>query len=103
MVKALVGLAKEPKAVGEVFNVGNDQELSIRALAERIRRLANSSAEIVTIPYEEAYEPGFEDMFRRVPDLQKVKALLNWRPEVGTDALLTRIIEHSREHVGVLE
>ena len=103
VVKALVGLAKEPKAVGGIFNVGSDEEISIGALAERIKTLTNSSAEIVTIPYEEAYEPGFEDMLRRVPDLRKVKALLNWRPEVGTDELLTRIIEHSREHVGLLE
>ena len=103
VVEALVGLAKEPKAVGEVFNVGNDEEISIGALAEKVKRLTSSSAEIVTIPYEEAYEPGFEDMFRRVPDLRKVKALLNWRPEVGTDELLTRVIEHSRKHVGVLE
>ena len=67
VVEALVGLAKEPKAVGEVFNIGSDEEISIGALAARIKRLTNSSAEIVKIPYEEAYEPGFEDMFPRFP------------------------------------
>jgi len=102
VVQALIGLAKEPKAVGDVFNVGNDEEISIEELAEKVKRLTNSSAEIVKIPYEEAYEAGFEDMFRRVPDLRKVKALLNWSPKVGTDELLTRIIEHAREHADAL-
>jgi len=98
VVQALIGLAKEPKAVGEVFNVGNDEEISIERLAEKIKLLSNSQAEIVKIPYHEAYEPGFEDMFRRVPDLRKVKALLNWRPVVGTEELLTKVIEYAREH-----
>ena len=98
VVQALIGLAKEPKAVGEVFNIGNDEEISIERLAEKIKLLSNSQAEIVKIPYHEAYAPGFEDMFRRVPDLRKVKALLNWRPVVGTDELLTKVIKHTREH-----
>ena len=97
VVKALIGLAKEPRAVGDVFNVGNEEEISIWALAEKIKRLTDSSAEIIKIPYEEAYEPGFEDMFRRVPDLQKVKALLNWSPRVGTDELLGKVIAYARE------
>ena len=98
VVQALIGLAKEPKAVGEVFNIGNDEEISIERLAEKIKSLSNSQAEIVKIPYREAYEPGFEDMFRRVPDLRKVKALLNWKPVVGTDELLAKVIEHTREY-----
>ena len=97
VVQALVGLAKEPQAVGDVFNVGNDEEISIWALAEKIKRLTDSSAKIVKIPYEEAYEPGFEDMFRRVPDLRKVKALLNWKPRVGTDELLGKVIKYARD------
>ena len=97
VVQALIGLATDPRAVGEVFNVGNDEEISIETLAKKIKSLTNSQAEIVKIPYHEAYEPGFEDMFRRVPDIRKVKELLNWRPEVGTDELLTKIIEYTRQ------
>lgn len=97
VVQALIGLATDPRAVGEVFNVGNDEEISIETLAKKIKLLTNSQAEIVKIPYREAYEPGFEDMFRRVPDIRKVKELLNWRPEVGTDELLTKIIEYTRQ------
>ena len=97
VVQALIGLATDPRAVGEVFNVGNDEEISIETLAKKIKLLTNSQAEIVKIPYHEAYEPGFEDMFRRVPDIRKVKELLNWRPEVGTDELLTKIIEYTRQ------
>ena len=97
VVKALVRLAKEPKAVGEVFNIGNDKEISIAMLAEKVKSLTNSSAKIVKIPYEKAYEPGFEDMLRRVPDLRKIKALLNWTPLVDIDDLLKMVIEHIRE------
>ena len=74
VVRALVGLMTEPTAVGEVFNVGNDREISIRELAETVKRLTGSRSEITTTPYAEAYEAGFEDMPRRVPDLRKIKA-----------------------------
>ena len=97
VVQALVGLAKEPKAVGEVFNIGNDEEISIGKLAQRIKTLTNSRADIVKIPYGDAYEAGFEDMFRRVPDLRKIKSLLDWRPRLDTDELLGRVIEYARE------
>jgi len=69
VVGALLRLMDEPRAVGEVFNVGNSQEISIMALAERVRALTASGSPIVTIPYDQAYESGFEDMPRRVPDL----------------------------------
>ena len=69
VVGALLRLMDEPRAVGEVFNVGNSQEISIMALAERVRALTSSGSPIVTIPYDQAYESGFEDMPRRVPDL----------------------------------
>ena len=73
------------------------------ALAEKVKKLTNSQAEIVKIPYEQAYEPGFEDMFRRVPDLRKVKSLLNWRPQVGTDELLGKVIKYARDQPNHLE
>ena len=96
VVRALIGLMNEPRAVGEVFNIGNDQEISIRNLAEAVRRLTQSSSDIITVPYEEAYEAGFEDMSRRVPDLQKIKTLLDWSPNADLEEILERIIEHAR-------
>ena len=100
VVRGLVGLMSEPRAVGEVFNVGNDQEISISALAATVKRLTHSPSEIVTIPYEEAYEAGFEDMARRVPDLGKIKTLLNWRPELNLNEILGRIVEHTQRQQG---
>ena len=96
VVRALVGLMNEARAVGEVFNVGNDQEISIRDLAETVKRLTQSPSDIVTVPYEEAYEAGFEDMARRVPDLRKIKTLLGWSPRADLEETLERIIEHTR-------
>ena len=98
VVRALVRLVHEPKATGDIFNVGNDEEVSIRTLAETIKTMTESSSDIVTIPYDEAYETGFEDMPRRVPDLHKIEALLGWRPQLPLHETLTRIIEHARQH-----
>jgi UDP-glucose 4-epimerase len=94
VVDALVKLVQHPKAVGRVFNVGNGYEISIRALAERVKALAKSSSEIVTIPYDEAYEAGFEDMPRRVPDTSRVHELIGYEPKVQLDEILERVIEH---------
>lgn len=96
VVRALVGLMNEPHAVGEVFNVGNDREISIRDLAKAVKRITQSPSEIVTVPYEQAYEAGFEDMPRRVPDLQKVKTLLDWSPNVDLEEILQRIVSNMR-------
>ena len=74
-------LVHEPRAIGEVFNIGNDQEISIMALAEKVRALTGSRSTIVTIPYDQAYEAGFEDMPRRVPDLRKIQALVGYAPK----------------------
>ena len=101
VVGAMIGLVNEPRAVGDVFNIGNDEEVSIRRLAEMVRKAAGSSSEIVTVPYEEAYEAGFEDMPRRVPDLRKVHDLLGWRPRVGLSEILTRVVEHMRDAAAV--
>ena len=97
VVRALVGLIEEPRAVGEVFNIGNDQEISIRDLAETVKRLAGSQSEIVTIPYAEAYEAGFEDMPRRVPDLRKIKGLLGWQPTVQLEEILLGVLGHTEQ------
>jgi UDP-glucose 4-epimerase len=96
VVGAVVRLVHEPRAVGEVFNVGNDQEISILALAERVRELTGGTSTIVAIPYDQAYESGFEDMPRRVPDLTKVNALIGYKPRFSLDDILTQVIEYFR-------
>src|SRR5262249_5589635 len=80
VVGVLVRLVGLPEAAGQVFNVGNAQEISIRALAERVRDLTGSKSPIKTIPYSEAYTAGFEDMHRRVPDLAKIRHLIGYEP-----------------------
>jgi UDP-glucose 4-epimerase len=94
VVEALIRLVHEPAAVGQVFNVGNGQEITIRALAEKVRDLTGGRSPIVTIPYDQAYEAGFEDMPRRVPDLRKLKALIGYEPKVGLDEILGRVIDY---------
>jgi len=98
VVRAMVALIDEPRAVGQVFNIGNGREISIGDLAERIRALTGSRSEIVRIPYDEAYEAGFEDMPRRVPDISRVQALVGYTPTVELDEILARVIEHFRTH-----
>jgi len=97
VVRAVVALIDEPRAVGQVFNIGNGHEITIGDLAERIRTLTGSQSEIVQIPYDQAYEAGFEDMPRRVPDISKIKALVGYAPTVELDEILTRVIEHFRQ------
>ncbi len=97
VASALVSLVLEPRAVGQVFNIGNTEEISIRELAERVRALTASTSSIVTIPYDEAYETGFEDMPRRVPDIAKIQALVGYAPKACLDEILTRVIEYFRE------
>jgi hypothetical protein len=83
VVGALLKLMVEPAAIGKVFNVGNTEEVTIRGLAERIKERTGSSSEIVIIPYDQAYEAGFEDMPRRVPDLTKINKAIGYVPKVG--------------------
>jgi UDP-glucose 4-epimerase len=98
VVKALVALMDHPDSVGEVYNIGSSEEVSMNALAARIKTLTNSESEIVHIPYNEAYEEGFEDMPRRVPDTSKIYALIGFRPETTLDAILKSVIAyHSGE------
>jgi len=96
VVKAMVALINEPRAVGQVFNIGNGQEITIAGLAEKIKAMTGSSSTIATIPYDQAYEAGFEDMPRRVPDIQKIRALIGYEPTVELDEILTRVIASLR-------
>ena len=98
VVRAMVALINEPRAVGQVFNLGNGREISINDLAEKVKALAGSDSPVVRIPYEQAYESGFEDMPRRVPDISKVAALIGYRPTVELDEILERVIESFRQH-----
>jgi UDP-glucose 4-epimerase len=92
VVRAMVALINEPRAVGQVFNIGNGKEISMQALAVRIKELTGSRSEIVFIPYDQAYEAGFEDMPRRVPDIAKIRALIGYEPTVELDEILTRVV-----------
>ena len=96
VVKAVVAVINEPRAVGQVFNVGNGREISIGELASRVKQIAESSSPIVTIPYDQAYEAGFEDMPRRVPDISKIRALVGYEPTVELDDILIRVIASLR-------
>jgi UDP-glucose 4-epimerase len=96
VVRALLALMVEPKAVGQVFNIGNVEEVSIRTLAERVKAATSSKSSIVTIPYEQAYDSGFEDMPRRVPDLSKIRTLVGYEPRVGLDEIIRRVVEDFR-------
>ncbi len=95
VVAALLKLSLAEEAVGQVINIGNDsQEISIMDLAKLVRKKTRSSSEIVLVPYAQAYEEGFEDMPRRVPDLTKIKKLIGYEPKIGLDGILDGIIEH---------
>ena len=96
VVNGLVKLAQEPRAVGEVFNLGNSEEISILELAQRVKAMTDSASRIVMVPYDQAYEAGFEDMPRRVPDLTKVNRLIGYVPTVDLEEILCRVIEDSR-------
>jgi UDP-glucose 4-epimerase len=97
VVEALLRLVAEPSAIGQVINLGNTQEVSIRALAERVRELAGSASPIRIVPYDQAYESGFEDMPRRVPDLSKAKAMIGYEPKQTLDDILTQVIDYFRK------
>jgi UDP-glucose 4-epimerase len=99
VVGALVAVAEHPAAVGEVYNVGNDEEVTVLELADRIRALARSRSSIAFVPYDEAYEAGFEDMLRRVPDLSKLHGLIGYRPTFDLDAILHDVIAHEAGRV----
>lgn len=95
-VEALLRLMASPEAIGEVFNVGSTQEISIRALAERVRDEAGSRSEIRLIPYGEAYAAGFEDMMRRVPDVSKLERVTGFRPSTSLEVIIRDVVADQR-------
>ena len=98
VVECLMKLVGEPNAVGQVFNIGNKEEVTILKLAEIVKSLTGSTSPIEFVPYDKAYEEGFEDMPRRVPDLTKVRNLVGYEPKVQLNEIITKVIEHFRAH-----
>jgi UDP-glucose 4-epimerase len=96
VVEALVRLTHERRAVGEVFNIGNMGEVTISDLAERVKRMTGSCSPIQYVPYDQAYETGFEDMPRRVPDITKIRDFVGYEPKVKLDDIIRSVIEHMR-------
>jgi UDP-glucose 4-epimerase len=103
VVTALADLAEVgEEAYGQVFNVGSQEEITIMQLAERVQQHLDSEAEIVTIPYSEAYEEGFEDMRRRVPDITKVGELIGWAPKRTLEDILGDVIAFQQAEAAVI-
>ncbi|HET9833533.1 MAG TPA: GDP-mannose 4,6-dehydratase [Vicinamibacterales bacterium] len=96
VVGALLKLVIEPKAIGQVINIGNTEEVTIRRLAERVRELTGSTSSIKLVPYDQAYESGFEDMPRRVPDLSKAEKMIGYKPRHSLDDILIQVIDYFR-------
>jgi UDP-glucose 4-epimerase len=99
VVRAMLALLAHPKAVGEVVNIGSSEEVSILELAQRVKALAASSSEIVFVPYAQAYEAGFEDMPRRVPDTSKAREMIGFAPTATLDDILRSVIDYQRSAV----
>ena len=96
VVRAMADLMRRDDAYGEVFNIGADEEISILDLARQVQRMTESKSEITIVPYEDAYEPGFEDMQRRIPDTSKIRSLLGWHPTKSLEEILSDVIDEHR-------
>ncbi len=96
VVEALGKLIRNEKAVGEIFNIGNNEEVTIEALARRVIQITGSKSEIVYVPYEQAYEAGFEDMLRRVPSLEKIGRFISYRPKTSLNEIIQKVVEYQR-------
>jgi UDP-glucose 4-epimerase len=97
VIQAITALAEHPGAVGEVFNIGSNEEVSILELAERVRARTGSTSDIRLVPYEQFYEPGFEDFRRRVPSIDKLNQATGWQPTTPLDTTIDQIIAYERE------
>ena len=97
VVDGLLKLAHEPRAIGEVFNIGSTTEVTIGELAARVKKMTDSASPIEKVPYDVAYEAGFEDMPRRVPDIAKIQSLVGFAPKMGLDDIIRSVVEHVRQ------
>lgn len=100
VVEALVRMARSSSVAGEILNIGNDSEISIRGLAEAIKERTGSDSEIIHLPYDQVYGPGFEDMFRRVPSLEKTERLLGYRPTTPLETIIDAVADEFRAQEG---
>ena len=96
VVRGLISLVDSDRCYGQVFNIGNTSEITIGNLARQVKEMCQSKSEIVYVPYEEAYEQGFEDMRRRVPDISKIEGAIGWKPTIALPQVLKDVIEHFR-------
>ncbi|MCC6968429.1 MAG: GDP-mannose 4,6-dehydratase [Nitrospira sp.] len=96
-VRAIIDLSLNPLAVGQVFNIGSEQEVTIMDLAKMVRDVVRSPSEITLVPYDQAYEEGFEDMGRRVPDLSKIRNLIGYKPTVDLPNIVAQVVEYYRQ------
>jgi len=96
VVDALVKTSRNPKAVGEIFNIGSTEEISIKELAELVKSMTKSNSEIVYIPYDKAYEEGFEDMQKRIPDLSKIREFIGYKPTTNLKGILEKVIDWAK-------
>jgi len=94
VVRAVILLSQNPKAVGEVFNIGSTEEISIMDLAKKVKKMAKSRSAIEIIAYDKAYEPGFEDTQRRVPNILKIYKFIGWKPRKNLDQTLLEVIKY---------
>jgi len=100
VVKATLALMDHPRAIGDVFNIGSEEEITIKELAKKVKKMTKSSSPIVYIPYEKVYGKRFEDMERRKPDISKIRRLIRFSPSYNLDQILELIIEHYRKKLG---
>ena len=97
VARALIELTREPKADGEVFNVGSNEEITILELAKLIKSMTGSNSEIKLLPYDKAFSSGFEDMVRRVPDISKINRYIGYKPTYDLNQTIKQVIDHYKE------
>lgn len=96
-VEGIIGIMDDPRAEGDIFNIGGNEEVTINALAEKVKEMTGTLSPIEHLPYEKAYGPGFEDMERRRPDIRKIGALIGFEPRIGLEGIIESVIEHFKE------
>jgi UDP-glucose 4-epimerase len=97
VINGMIKLMQNEKSIGQIFNIGSDEEITIEDLAKKVKKLTHSESEIEYIPYDKAYEKGFEDMERRVPDLSKIKNFIGYSPQKSLDDIINEVIEYFKE------